>query len=431
MFPPQRLFSTFAAAAGLPHRGALQSRAPSAKLASCVARHPQLRRLLHRGEASERPPFRIHVNDSPGIVAARSDRGNRRDNEDRFICKSLRVPMPSTSKELQGEEADVYFFGVFDGHGGETCSKYLTKHLCTNFKSARAIDLQSTLTALSDIYGRTLRVEEPPPAPTGNVKGQKTAADGWTDPLTLPQRLYIAFLKTELGFFLEHGREEDAADGEPKPTPADACGSTASVVLVHPIRITETSAVVEIVVGHTGDSRVLIGTADGHADPLTTDHVPTLESEQARIVELGGFSTPADGATKSDHLVLGQLAVSRCFGDLRFKRLGGVIAEPQIVVRRVDEDDQAAFVCLVTDGVSSVAKDQEICDVIKQAETPEQAAHDVLHLADALGSTDNKTCIVIRMPAFGNHPREKNDLTRESRAARIADVSRRRRSQPR
>ncbi|KAJ3160082.1 hypothetical protein HDU88_008354 [Geranomyces variabilis] len=336
--------------------------------------------------------------------------------------------MPNTSK---GEEADVYFFGVFDGHGGETCAKYLTKHICKNFKSARAIDLQSTLTALSDIYGRTLRVEEPPPAPTGNVKGQTPTADGWTDPLTLPQRLYIAFLKTELGFFLEHGGEEDAADGEPKPTPADACGSTASVVLVNPIRITETSAVVEIVVGHAGDSRVLIGTADGHADPLTTDHVPTLESEQARIVELGGFSTPADGATKSDHLVLGQLAVSRCFGDLRFKRLGGVIAEPQIVVRRVDEDDQAAFVCLVTDGVSSVAKDQEICDVIKQAETPDQAVHDVLQLADALGSTDNKTCIVIRMPAFGNHPREKNDLTRESRAARIADVSRRRPSQPR
>ncbi|KAJ3179306.1 hypothetical protein HDU87_002915 [Geranomyces variabilis] len=444
MFAHRRPFtSALAAAARCPHRGAYHSRPAHvnglqhAKIPNGPTRIPLPRRHLHQGKLSERPPFRIHVNDSPGIVAALSDRGNRRDNEDRYICESLRVPIPNGTKQTEGEEADVYLFGVFDGHGGNSCSEYLTSNICKNFKSARAIDLQSTLTSLSHIYGRTLRVEESPPAPAANVKGQTTTADGWLDPLTLPQRLYIAFLKTELGFFLEHDREEDVAGpvddkpGEPRSTPADACGSTASVVLVHPIRLTETSAVVEIVVGHTGDSRVLIGTADGHADPLTTDHVPTLESEQARIVELGGFSTPADGAAKGDHLVLGQLAVSRCFGDLRFKRLGGVIAEPQIGVRRVDDDDQAAFVCLVTDGVSSVAKDQEICDVIKQADSPEQAVHDVLQLADALGSSDNKTAIVIRMPAFGNHPPDRNDLTRESRAARIADASRRRRSQPR
>ncbi|KAJ3149715.1 hypothetical protein HDU86_006892 [Geranomyces michiganensis] len=386
------------------------------------------------GEACERPPFRIHVNDSPGVVAARSDRGDRRDNEDRHISKLIRVPCPSTANS----EIDVYLFGVFDGHGGDICSTYVSKNLCSNFESASAIDLQSTITALSDIYGRTLRVEEPPPAAAGDDAKRQAQPDSWTDPLTLPQRLYIAFLKTELGFLEQHGRDAVvvpgavAKDGEsaPPPTPADACGATASIALIRPVHITETSAIVDIVVGHIGDSRVLIGTADGLADPLTTSHVPTLEKEQARIVELGGFSTPVSDPATNDELVLGALAVSRCFGDLRFKRFGGVIAEPQIVTKRIDEGDQAAFVCLVTDGVTSVAHDQEIVDVVKQAKSPEQAVHDVLHLADALGSTDNKTCIVIRMPAFGMHPPDRKDLTRDSRAARIADASRRRRSQP-
>ncbi|TPX61309.1 hypothetical protein PhCBS80983_g01158 [Powellomyces hirtus] len=337
------------------------------------------------------------------VRVAQSDRLGR--VQDRFVSKYLRIPCP----DEPGTLLDIYWFAVFDGHGGDACSEFLKNNLHGHFESARAIDLQTTLTALSSIYERSLTVTDPPPSAPGN-----TTSDGWTDPLTMSQRLYIAFLKAELEFFKKHPSEV-----------TETCGSTASVTLIRPVHLKSVQdAVIDVVVAHVGDSRVILGAGPrGIAHPLTTSHVPTLKSEQHRIVQLGGFSTPVPEA-RGEELVLGALAVSRCFGDKKYKKFGGVIVEPQIVTQRLDETHQAAFICMVTDGVSSVAHDQEIVDVIKHSSTPEKACSAILDLSDSLGSQDNKTVTIIRMPAWTDAPPSTaSDITRLSRAKRISEHS--------
>ncbi|KAI8822847.1 phosphatase 2C-like domain-containing protein [Fimicolochytrium jonesii] len=399
--------------------------------------------------ATKRPPFRLHLEESPGLLATKTDRGDREQNEDRSSYALLQVPCP----EDPDTTLDVYWFAVFDGHGGSECSEYLKSHLHTHFSTVTSIDLQSTLTELSTFYNRPLSVTHPPPPHT-------TEHSKWTDPLTLQQRLYVAFLKAELEFFKTH-------DGN-----ADSVGSTASVVVIRPIHRDETTSPpssstgatartldtqtihLDLLIAHLGDSRILLCAGDkGIAHPLTTAHVPSVESEKARITQLGGFTTAVPvptsegdgpGDTDSAHhrarrgeavkefpsstttscsssdsaadqpdpsssssppeLVLGALAVSRCFGDLKFKKFGGVIAEPQIVKRTLDHRHNAAFLCLVTDGVSGVAFDQEICDVVKNAPTPAQACDAVIKLSDSLGSTDNKTVTIVRLPGWMGPP---------------------------
>merc|ERR1719436_764449 len=79
-------------------------------------------------------------------------------------------------------------------------------------------------------------------------------------------------------------------------------------------------------VGNIGDSRVLLGRADGTLAEgqgtdggLTTDHKPDHPSERARIERTGGTVQDVMGVAR----VNGDLAVSRAFGDSQHKHTGG------------------------------------------------------------------------------------------------------------
>ncbi|TPX65679.1 hypothetical protein SpCBS45565_g05000 [Spizellomyces sp. 'palustris'] len=337
------------------------------------------------------PPFRIHVNESPGTVGVVSVRGDREANEDRATCEVLRVHLPDDGDN----GTDLYWFAVFDGHGGTTCSTHLHQHLHRYFESVSSKDLSSTLTLLSKYFERPI----------------SRPSEDWTDPLTLEQRMYLSFLKAEVDFF---GSNRDV----------DTVGSTASVAVVRIIELGGRSTL-DVVVGHVGDSRILLCTGpQGVAEALTVNHHPSEPDERARIESLGGFTTRVPDAPHSE-LVLGGLAVSRCFGDLKYKRYGGVTVKPQVQRRRIQDEDHAGFLCLVTDGISGVSRDQEIVDLIKTSDNPTKAASAVIDFSESLGSSDNKTCVVVRLPGWSsNLP----DLTRKERDARIKAHANRRRN---
>merc|ERR1719330_1578016 len=113
-------------------------------------------------------------------------------------------------------------------------------------------------------------------------------------------------------------------------------------------------------VGNIGDSRVLLGRADGTIvdgggtdGGLTTDHKPDLESERARIERTGGSVQMVTGVAR----VNGDLAVSRSFGDAPHKETGGpaqedhpVSAEPEFT--ELWTCDPTDFILLVCDGIS-------------------------------------------------------------------------------
>ncbi|CAE7600249.1 unnamed protein product [Symbiodinium pilosum] len=159
-------------------------------------------------------------------------------------------------------------------------------------------------------------------------------------------------------------------------------------------------------VGNIGDSRVLLGKADGSMvegpgtdGGLTTDHKPDNKVEEERIRRTGGHVQTVMGVAR----VNGDLAVSRAFGDAQHKQTGGpaqedhpVSAEPEFTTVTCDHSD---FLLLVCDGISEGNFPNR--DVVRLAaeelrsKEPEQAAAAVCRKALESGSMDNLSCMIV------------------------------------
>mmetsp|Transcript_116329 Transcript_116329/g.329073 ORF Transcript_116329/g.329073 Transcript_116329/m.329073 type:complete len:606 (-) Transcript_116329:100-1917(-) len=241
------------------------------------------------------------------------------------------------------------FFGVFDGHGGDQCPKFIAKRL-------------------------TDELEHGQPATDAVVK-------------ELMLRLDREFLETK------------------QPS-----GSTGTFALVNPP--VEPDGQYFLRVGNIGDSRVLLGRPDGTMvegdgtdGGLTTDHKPDHPAERERIERTGGHVEVIQGVAR----VNGDLAVSRSFGDAVYKQTGGptqedhpVSAGPELITLSCASTD---FLVLVCDGISEGAFPNR--DVIKLAAEelfasgdkikpdPGKAAAAVVRKALSSGSYDNCSCMIV------------------------------------
>lgn len=243
------------------------------------------------------------------------------------------------------------FFGVFDGHGGSACSSYIAERL------------QQEL-ALS------------PEAPPTDDEAMKELA----------LRLDAEFIGT-----------------------GQTSGSTGTFAIVTPPA--EAGGRHRLRVGNIGDSRVLLGRANGTMvegqgtdGGLTTDHKPNHPDERARIERTGGHVESGLGGVPR---VNGELAVSRAFGDAQFKETGGpgleerpVTANPEFVTLECDDTD---FIMLVCDGISE--GDFPNAEVVRLAAEklregdgqadPGAAAAAVCRRALERNSRDNLSCMIV------------------------------------
>lgn len=135
---------------------------------------------------------------------------------------------------------------------------------------------------------------------------------------------------------------------------------------------------------NVGDSRIVLS-RNGVAQRLTRDHKATDDSEAARVRKAGG--------TISNGRVDGSLAICRAIGDRPFKP--HVCARPH--TSRVDLDDEDEFLVLACDGVWDVFSDQAVVDLVREIEDPAEASQEVVRHALLKGSTDNITCMVVRL----------------------------------
>ena len=81
----------------------------------------------------------------------------------------------------------------------------------------------------------------------------------------------------------------------------------------------------------------------------------------------------------------GTLANTRGFGDGHYKALG-VFAEPAITSRIIDPGSSAAFVVIVSDGVTDSMSDQEIVDLVRSEKRPDKGAKKVVSFAESVGA---------------------------------------------
>ncbi|KAG0292553.1 hypothetical protein BGZ98_002540 [Dissophora globulifera] len=214
--------------------------------------------------------------------------------------------------------------------------------------------------------------------------------------MTLEQRLCLSFLQCDTELIRNKYKD----------------GSTASVVIVQSKgAFWETPDDLDLLIAHVGDTRILLCEAPrGESIQLTTDHHPDAIVESERIRKMAAYVT-ADSF--GENMFLGQVANTRALGDIATKPYG-VSAEPELV-RRTVKASEAAFLVLISDGISSVMSNQEVVDCVKLEDDPTQAAANVLNLAEQLGAEDNCTVLVVKLPAWG---KKMPDLSKELREYR-------------
>jgi len=250
------------------------------------------------------------------------------------------------------------FFGVFDGHGGSACSAFVAHRLTEELEQNGMPENDDAITELA------LKID----------------------------REYLA-------------------TGQPS-------GSTGTFVIV--TTPTEGGKTYGLRVGNIGDSRVLLGRADGTIiegegtdGGLTTDHKPDHPDERARIERTGGSVQEVMGVSR----VNGDLAVSRAFGDAQYKETGGPLQQDHPVTAAPEfatlECSGADFLMLVCDGISeSNFPNREVIELAAQelkksagvspteseipsAADPGIACTAVCRKALERGSKDNLSCMIV------------------------------------
>jgi len=140
---------------------------------------------------------------------------------------------------------------------------------------------------------------------------------------------------------------------------------------------------------NVGDARIVL-CRNGKALRLSYDHKGGDENEGKRIAGAGGLIL--------NNRVNGVLAVTRALGDAYMKDL--VTGHPY-TTETVIQPDIDEFLILACDGLWDVCSDQEACDLVRGVQDPQQGSKILVDHALARFSTDNLSCMVVRLDPSG------------------------------
>jgi len=205
--------------------------------------------------------------------------GARPTMEDRsMVIQSLMCAPPecyynNEPKETLNELAMTSFAAVFDGHGGDECSNFLVEALPRHIRNQMVTDKDALRTAIESSRG---------------VRGGHSEQSEDATSELMRRILKTAYLRADKEFI--------------SPKSAPQSGSTAATVILMGRRL---------FAANVGDSRVVLCRGGGQCVELTSDHKPSRPDEAARVRAAGGFIL--------HKRVMGELAITRAFGDKSFK----------------------------------------------------------------------------------------------------------------
>ncbi|KAL3481974.1 phosphatase 2C-like domain-containing protein [Aspergillus californicus] len=450
---------------------------------------PRSASVPHTGDSSHSPTsfqalidrettvVRIPLRSAKHHFGATSSRGSRPKNEDTYQAGVIDLPSfakrpPSSltikdlgargSRENRGADSasgdpQVFYFSVFDGHGGTECSTFLKDTLHEYIQDTAAeFELQSSLRkagespsdesdpeALPVWQGsNSSRVQEletslvhnwrtlvggyfkryVPPHFSHFAKQQaegeaQTGADQ-NPGVTIEEILEYAFLRADLDFVsAQAARKDDELSNTCRPVYQDDIlygpqrsdsmnigaglrrfkgGSTASAVLIStptPTPFWHPSAPSSLIVSHVGDTKIVLCSTE------TGEAIPLTSnhhpSSPLEANRLRRYAATFVTDSFGEERISG-LANTRAFGDVQSKRIG-VSAEPEL--RRLEmAPAEYSFLVLMSDGITDALSDQEVADIIKEAKTPDEGARHVVNFANEVTkSGDNSTCLVVRL----------------------------------
>ena len=322
----------------------------------------------------------------PITFAVSSMQGWRATMEDTHILES--------SLKLKEELKDHAFFAVFDGHGGYFTSQYVSANFTRIFTNRQE-------------WKKYLKLSKSSRSEVPGIQLLKDAlSNAFLDMDNELERIYVDQLsKLDLSAVRKRGMRRNSQTSEDARDESDSIeekkmmnkllldrsGTTAVAVLLTPTHI---------ICSNAGDSRAIL-CRDGMALPLSFDHKPVNPTEISRVHAAGGF-------VKMKRID-GDLAVSRGFGDFRYKLNGNatvntqkVIAVPELIVfPRNDEKDE--FLILGCDGIWDVVDNLTCAEIVKcklkEGKTDlGQICEEMLDECLDRESKDNMTICMVALP---------------------------------
>ncbi|KAK6540023.1 hypothetical protein TWF694_008856 [Orbilia ellipsospora] len=442
-------------------------------------------------ERREKQYVRIPLVSAKHHFGVHTSRGERGYNEDTWQAGIINLPAfgdgrthapPKTPivHDPDHPSNSVFFFGMYDGHGGDVCSKFLQQHLHdyleatsksfglqqppTPPKPISKLELQHLQGNLNDSWRQTVggyfRRFKPDYDSAHDHLGNKVEKAKPRNihepqPPTFENLLAYSFLKADLDFISGEGL---ASYLSPKPIPTatsedahpeiwelqTALDDVNGSYTTPPLSSIKRSEVISFRGGSTC-SMALVTMPEGENPDISFWHpqaeptILTAHIGDTRILicDVGGTPYPL---TTNHHPSLpseskrlrryaasfvtdsfgeerfGVLANTRAFGDVRQKRLG-VSAEPEMCRVTVRHGGDFSFLVLMTDGISGTLSDQEVVDIVADSRTPDEGARQLVDYACTVTKEgDNASAMVVRLGGW--EKRAPGDNTRDLRRYR-------------
>lgn len=173
-------------------------------------------------------------------------------------------------------------------------------------------------------------------------------------------------------------------DNEIKKCDFISMGSTGCVVHV----IKESVSSLKVYCANIGDTRCSL-ISPVNIKRLSYDHKASDPTEKNRILKSGG--------SVINDRVMGQLMLSRAFGDFEFKSFG-VKSDPYISKTEIDLNEKNQFLILACDGIWDVLSEDDIKHIIMFGNNDsEDLCKNIMKNALMKGAWDNLSLFVIKL----------------------------------
>ncbi|KAJ5527419.1 hypothetical protein N7513_011578 [Penicillium frequentans] len=311
-----------------------------------------------------------------------------------YLYNFLGTPAPNASPDLNGTsppndsrsrelsnvvETDNGYFAIFDGHAGTFAAEWCGKKLHLILEEIMRKSPNAPVPELLDQTFTSVdqQLEKLPVKNSGCTA--VTAVLRWED--RVPSSHSATGSAALAPAAVAAANKNDNSDTAETPTQDTPMGGSGALPKLQENAVRQRV----LYTANVGDARIVL-CRNGKALRLSYDHKGSDENEGKRIANAGGLIL--------NNRVNGVLAVTRALGDAYLKDL--VTGHPY-TTETVIQPDADEFIILACDGLWDVCTDQEAVDLIRNIQDAQRASKILVEHALARFSTDNLSCMVIRL----------------------------------
>ncbi|EFX02868.1 protein phosphatase [Grosmannia clavigera kw1407] len=305
---------------------------------------------------------------TPGTVSGSADVGGARSIKSADTESEVPSGAGAGNSDEDMLETDNGYFAIFDGHAGTFAADWCGKKLHLILEDTIRKNPNAPIPELLDqtFTSVDVQLEKLPIKNSGCTAA--IAVLRWEDRVPSSQSVTGS----------QNVASNTAAAAEIVSPPADA-------ETTHTKPKASATRQRVLYTANVGDARIIL-CRGGKALRLSYDHKGSDENEGRRIANAGGLIL--------NNRVNGVLAVTRALGDTYIKDL--VTGHPY-TTETVIQPETDEFIIIACDGLWDVCTDQDAVNLVRNVQDPAAAAKMLVDHALAHFSTDNLSCMIVRL----------------------------------